>query len=115
MTNREFYTAIITASVSDEITEYAKSELAKMDARNAKRKETESPKQKENEILKNDILAILANGKKVASELAAELGTSTQKISSLCTQLLASGKIVAGERKEKGKRAVKEFTLPSAQ
>ena len=37
MTNREFFNAIISASVSDELTAHAAAELEKLDARNAKR------------------------------------------------------------------------------
>ena len=34
MTNREFFTAIVSANVSDEITEFAKSALVKLDKKN---------------------------------------------------------------------------------
>ena len=41
MTNREFYKAVIGANVSEELKEFAKSEIDKLDKKNEKRKNTQ--------------------------------------------------------------------------
>lgn len=108
---REFFTKVITANVAEDVTAYAKEALTKLDERNAKRRETPNKNQVENEAIKLRILEALANGGKVASELAKVLDTSTQKVSALCTQLVAEGKIAVKDYKAKGKSAVKLYTI----
>ena len=66
MTNREFYTAIVNGEMNDEIVAKATEEIAKLDARNAKRSATPSKKSLENEPIKAKIVEFLA------SDLAAE-------------------------------------------
>lgn len=94
MTNRDFFNAVMSADVSTEIKEYAQNELAKMDARNAKRSSTMTNTQKENIVLKEQILSVLSNEGKIASVIHEETGMSIQKVSALCRQLVEEGKIV---------------------
>lgn len=103
MTNREFLTAIASnETLSVEIREHATAMLTKADEKNAKRRETQTKVQKENEPIKAKILEILASGVvKVASDIATELEISTQKASALCRQLVESGK--ASVKEVKGK------------
>lgn len=57
--------------------------------------------QKENLVIKNEILAYLADGRKrTASQIADEVGYSTAKISALLRQIVADGKAkkVPGEK-----------------
>lgn len=112
MTNREFYTAIINNTITDEIVEFAKGEIAKLDARNDKRRNTLSKEQLANEETKKAILAYL-DGKKdaLASEIAKALDLSTQKVSALCKQLVESGAIIVADVKVKGKGSVKGYTI----
>ena len=85
MTNREFYTAIINGDVYDneELITFAKEAIAKLDARNAKRASTPSKTQKENAPLIAKIATLLTSEPKLASELAKEMGLSTQKVTPL--------------------------------
>ena len=103
MTQREFLTAIANnETLNAELVEFAKEMLVKADEKNAKRRETQSKVQKENEPIKAKILEILSNGVvKVASDIANELEISTQKASALCRQLVESGK--ASVKEVKGK------------
>lgn len=115
MTNREFYNAIISANVAEDVKAFAKDEIAKLDKKNEKRRNTPNKTQVANEPLKAKILELLASGKKVASEIASALEVSTQKASSLCLQLVKDGLLVSSDVKVKGKGAVKGYSLaPSA-
>jgi hypothetical protein len=115
MTNREFYNAIVKANLGEDITNHALAEIGKLDAKNTKRKETETKEQKENKVLMGTILANLSAGTPtVASTLGTILGVSTQKASALCTLLVKEGKVVATDVKVKGKGAVKGYLLPSS-
>ena len=103
MTQREFLTAIANdTTINVELVEFAKELLVKADEKNAKRRETQSKVQKENEPIKAKILEILASGTvKVASDIANELEISTQKAYALCRQLVESGKVSVKDVKGK--------------
>lgn len=116
MTDREFLNSVIAlATATDEMKEYAKGKIAKLDEKNAKRKNTLSKVQKENIGIKEAIIEALADNGKVASELASELDVSKQKISALCRQLVTDGTITASDKKVKGKSAVKFYELATAE
>lgn len=110
MTNRDFYTAVINANINDELTDFAKSEIAKLDARNDKRRNTMTKEQKANEDIKVTI-ADFIGGKSdvVASDIAKGLALSTQKVSALCKQMVENGVLAVSEVKIKGKGAVKGY------
>ena len=112
MTEREFLTAVLAnASITEEVKAYAEEGIAKLDARNEKRKNTETKVQKENREKKGEILRLLAGTEgKVASEIAEALGISTQKASALCGQLVKDGLLLVGELKVKNKGAVKLYS-----
>jgi predicted transcriptional regulator len=115
MTNREFYTAIINnANVAQDIKDFAQGEIAKLDARNDKRKNTQTKAQKENEGIMTSILDHLANGSAVASDIATAVGISTQKASSLLRQLAGDEAVVVSEIKVPKKGPVKGYALPVA-
>ena len=101
MTYRDFYTAIVTANVSDELTEFATNALTKLDEKNAKKRESTSPKQAANEEIKTKILeALAAEPERVffAKELADTIETNTQHISALLKQLVDTNKVVKHDR-----------------
>lgn len=83
MTQRDFYTAIVNSDLNDELKAYATEAIAKLDARNAKRASTPSKTQKENAPLIEKIATLLTSEPKLASELAKEMGLSTQKVTPL--------------------------------
>ena len=111
MTNREFYNAILNAEVAQEIKDFAQGEIDKLDARNDKRKNTQTKAQKENEGIMTSILDHLTNGADVASGIATVLGISTQKASALCKLLVNEGKVAVADVKVKNKGTVKQYTL----
>ena len=112
MTNREFYTAIIgNPNVAQDIKDFAQGEIDKLDARNDKRKNTQTKAQKENEGIMTAILDHLANGSAVASDIGTALGISTQKASALCKLLVDGGKVTVADVKVKNKGTVKQYTL----
>ena len=113
MTEREFLTKVLaTEGLAEELKSYATEGIAKLDARNDKRKNTQTKAQKENaETMKSIVATIAANGKMVASEIATALNISTQKASALCKLLVNEGKLAVGEVKVKNKGAVKQYSL----
>lgn len=112
MTNREFLEIVKNANLGEEITEHAERELTKLDERNAKRANTQSKTQKENEVVKTSILELFGeNDTKVASEVATALEISTQKASSLLRQLVESGNLKVEDIKVPKKGKVKSYSL----
>lgn len=112
MTNREFFNAVINANVNDELTQHATAELAKLDKRNAQRGSKPSKTQLENEPIKAHLLEILAVKPMTASEIhEVDAGLSTQKISSLCRQLVDAGKLTVEEVKVPKKGKQKQYTI----
>lgn len=103
MTNREFYEAIINASISEDITSKAKEELAKLDARNAKRANAKASKNAEAFApIEEAILDVLEYEiPKVTSEIATAIGMKTAKVSPRCKALVESGKVVEVDVKTK--------------
>lgn len=112
MTNREMLTAVINGSITAEIIEAAKAEIAKVDARNDKRRNMLTKEQIANEAIKDEMLSVLVkNGAMIASEIAAAMGISTQKVSALAKQLVDCGSLKASDRKVKGKGTVKCYEV----
>ena len=116
MTEREFLTAVLAIpSVGETIAEYARAGIAKLDAKNDKRKNTKSKEQIANDGIKEQIVAYLRNGSAVAASVAAALSITTQKASALCRQLVDEGKASVKDVKVKGKGSVKEYSLVTAE
>lgn len=109
MTTREFLTTIISMpNISDELKEYAKGELKKLDKRNAARAAKPTKAQKENEPIKEEIVKFLTekSGFHTASEVMEACEISVQKASALCRQLVEKGTLTVQEIKvpKKGKQ-----------
>ena len=111
MTEREFLTNIINGTLTDAVKEYATNGIAKLDAKNDKRKNTKSKEQIANDAVKEQIVAYLANGSAVAASVATALSITTQKASALCRQLVDDGKVSVKDIKVKNKGTVKEYSL----
>ena len=112
MTEREFLTAILAVEgIATDLADYATEGLAKLDARNDKRKNTKTKAQVENEGIMASILEALATAPMVASEIASAVGISTQKASALCKLLVEGGKVTVADVKVKNKGTVKQYTL----
>lgn len=118
MNAREFHNAILNADVAEELKAYSKAELEKLDARNAKRKNTPTKAQVANEPIKTalyELVAAAPNGltASVAAEKMGE-GVSTQKASALLGQLATAGKLTKSEVKVKGKGKQVLYTVANA-
>ena len=117
MTNREFLTAIANSSLSDELTAYAAEQIAKLDMRNAMRREKQSSKPSktsiENEPIKASIMEFLSAQSEpmIAADIAENVKITTAKASSLLTQLVKSGKVVKSEVKIPKKGKVKAYSI----
>ena len=100
MTYREMYEDVINGTVTEETVEMAKTALAKLDERNAKRASKPSKTAVANEPIKASILEFLANGEThIAKEIGEAVGITTAKASSLCGQLAKEEKVVASKVK----------------
>ena len=108
MTKREMFEAIINGNVNAEVIEMAKSEIIKMDEKNAKRKNSPSKTAIANEPIKAKIKEVLTHEPQSASEVAEKVEISTQKASALLRQIEG---LEVSEIKVKGKGKVKGYAL----
>ena len=108
MTKREFFEAVIANVEIGELVEFAKCEVAKMDERNAKRKNAPSKTQIANEPIIKAIAEVLTNEPMRASEIAEAVGISTPKASALVKKV-DGVKVV--DVKVKGKGTQKGYYL----
>ena len=116
MTNREFLNAIATnETLAEEIRTHAEAEIAKMDAANEKRKNKVSKKAEENAPLIETIVnEILGTEPVTASDVAATLGVSVQKASSLLRTIAAAGNANVTDVKIPKKGTQKGYTKVEA-
>lgn len=111
MTKREMMEMIIAGNITDEVIEMAKVEIEKMDAKNAKRRESISKKAQENAPIKEAILKAVGEDKKLAKEIAEMVEISTQKASALCRQMVTDGVLEVEDVKVKGKGMQKAYSV----
>jgi hypothetical protein len=112
MTQREFFTKVIEANINEELTAKAQELVAGLDKRNAQKSATMTKTQKENEVLKAEMVERLEKGKGyLAVEIASVMGFSTSKASALASQLVKSGKATVADVKVKGKGIQKSYTI----
>lgn len=108
MTKREMFEAIVNGNVTEEVIAMAQSEIDKMDARNAKRRETPSKKALANVEVIGKITEVLTHEPQTASEVAEKVEISTQKASALLRQIDG---LTVTEVKIKGRGKVKGYAL----
>jgi len=108
MTIREFYNEVINANVSEDMTNKATELLAALDARNEKRKGTESKEKKEAAERREVVLAFLkANeGAFTRDQIAFKVDMDPSKVSGACTALVKSGLVTKSEIKVEKSRKV---------
>lgn len=111
MTNREFYSQLISLDIAQDLKDFAKNEIEKLNARNDKRKNTPSKTQIENEPLKASIIGAIGDGSMVASEIASALGISTQKASALCKLLVEENRLSVEDIKVPKKGTLKSYSV----
>ena len=108
MTNREFYTAIVNSDLNDELKDFAKSAIEKLDVRNAKRSERPSKTQIANEPIIKAIADILTDEPMLASKIAELCEISPQKASALVKKVEG---VQSVDVKVKGKGTQKGYFL----
>jgi len=111
MTNREFYTAVVNGTITEEMVEHAKAAILKLDETNEKRKNKPSKTAVANEPILAQITATLTAEPTIASDIATACGISTQKASALLRQLVNSGVAVQSEVKLPKKGTVKAYAI----
>lgn len=97
MTKREFLTAVVNADISDELTQYASEEISKLDAVNAKRRESDKPTKAALEAAaarESIINFVMRSEDAVDAETIAEgAGVSKGQVPSALRGLVAEGKV----------------------
>ena len=85
MTQREFYQAVVSADVAQELKDYATAQVQALDNKNSARNvKARAKKADENKPLVAQIKTILADGQAhTCAELSATTGANTPKVSSL--------------------------------
>ena len=113
MTNKEFFTAIINANLSEEVTEKATAMLAQLTKeREAAAKRVNSKRAEANAPIVEAILAHLKeHPMALTSDIALAVGASTPKVSSLLTTLTNEGKVESSDVKIKGKGTRKAWMV----
>ena len=103
MTNRQGYTAVIGGKITPEVVAWAQGELAKLDAKNAKRKAAEGEIKAENKPIADAILSKLSATPILSAELAKALELTTQKVNGVAGEMFKLGMIGKTKVKVKNK------------
>ena len=112
MTNHDFYEAIVNLEgATEEMKEFAKAAIVKLDAAKAKRKGTLTKKQKENLGMLPQVVEVLTTEPQTAMAVGEALGVTTPKATALLKKLVEQGIAVQTEIKVTGKPAVKGYAL----
>ena len=111
MTKREFMEKVIAVVEDNELKDFAKAEIEKLDKANANRSAKRKEKAKENEPIKENIKEVLADGGLMASEIGEKVGHSTQKVTALCRQMVEDGILKVEDVKVTGKGKRKAYSL----
>jgi sRNA-binding protein len=111
ITAREALTAIINGTITAEVIAYAQGEIAKMDARNAKRKTAEGAIKEENKPIADAITTALANGTMTSPDLATAIGATVQKTNGVAGEMVKLGMLTKSKVKVKGKGELTAYTL----
>lgn len=117
MTNKDFFSAIINANLSEEITDKAQAMLGQLTKeRAAAAKRVNSKRAEGNAPVVEAILTHLkTNPMALTADIAAAIGATTPKVSSLLTTLTNEGKVESNDVKIKGKGTRKAWTLISTE
>ena len=108
MTIREFYQAVIEANINDELTTKATELIAALDARNEKRKNTETKEKKETAERRAAVLAFLQShdGAWTRDQISFEIDMDPAKVSGACKGLIDAGLVEKSEVKVEKARKV---------
>lgn len=99
------------ADLSDEMREETLGRIAKIDAKNEKRKGVKTKTQKENEPIANAIIEALADGEKLSVDIATAVGCSVNKVNGIALTLVNEGRLAKTKVKVKGKGEMTAYSL----
>lgn len=114
MTKRELYTAVIEGNITEEVINSFKIELEKIDKANELRKNTKTPHQEENEVIKTQIKEFFQNNPTdhFIEEIVSQIdGITRQRCTALCNQLIAEGFLSVKDVRVKNKGKRKSYTM----
>ena len=111
MTSREFFNAVIEGNITDEIKDFAKSQIEKLDSKNARRKAPNGEIKEENKPIADAILSALANGSMTSPDLAKTIGQTTQKTSGVAGEMVKLGMLVKTKVKVKNKGELTAYSI----
>ena len=117
MTTREFYQAVIDASINEEITAFATAGIEKLDHALTLRKDSAAKKALEKEAerapIRDAIMAVMTTEPKTATTLIEEAGVEIkpQAIPSLLKSLCEAGTVVKTEVRVTGKGKQRGYAL----
>jgi CRP-like cAMP-binding protein len=100
MTTREYFTAVLNAHVSEELDIVSAEFIARLDAKNAKRKTTETKEKREASSRRGLVLGFLCDhqGEQFTRDTIAEaLGITPAQVSAACKVLAADDTITKGK------------------
>ena len=110
ITARTALTSIAQGTITPDVQEWALAEIAKMNAKNEKRK-AEGGIKAENKPVADAILVALANGGMLATDLAVVIGQSVPKTNGVAKQMCDLGMLVKSKVKVKGKGEMTAYSL----
>lgn len=110
MTKREFFETIVESAMADEVKDFARAEIQKMDEQLEKRRVKAAEKKAEYAPILDKIYTDILGDEPVTASIVAErLEMSTQKASAMLRKLVEAGKATAQEVKV-DKRKAKGYT-----
>ena len=102
-TARMALTDLINDKNPDKVKAWALNEIAKLDKKNAKRKNAEGEIKADNKPIAEAILSALANGSMLSSDLAKAIGQTTQKTNGVAGEMVKLGMLDKFKVKVKNK------------
>lgn len=113
MTERVALTAVINGNLTPDVIAWARAQIAKLDAKNAKRKTAEGEIKAENKPIADAIIVALANGAMLSADLAVAVGVTVQKVNGVAGEMSKLGMLVKSKVKVKGKGEQTSYALPA--
>ena len=114
-TSRMALTDLINGKNIDKVKEWAKNEIAKLDKKNEKRKTADGEIKAENKPIADAILATLANGAMLSTDLAKFINQTTQKTNGVAGEMVKLGMLTKTKVKVKGKGEQTSYSLVVAE
>lgn len=115
MTTRDYFNAVLNAHISDEMDAVSTEFIARLDAKNAKRKATDSKEKIAARERKQAVLNFLCDHQGqpfTRDEIATEVGISVGQVSAACKPLVEDGTITKSEVKVDKSRKM-AYTYPT--